>query len=116
MRKRYALSRALLHEPSVLLMDEPFGALDALTREPMQLDLTQLRSSEQRTVLCITYDMEEAVFLSDQFVVMSQRPACVLKQYTVDFPQPRTPVLRRDPEFHLIIDQIRELIRESGIL
>ncbi|GAG94669.1 unnamed protein product [marine sediment metagenome] len=116
MRQRCALSRALLHEPKLLLMDEPFGALDALTRERMQLDLAQLRSSDHRTVLFITHDIEEAVFLSDEVVVMSQRPATILKKVTVNFPQPRSPELQRDPEFHRIVDDIRELFRETGIL
>ncbi len=116
MRQRAALCRALVHEPSVLLMDEPFGALDALTRERMQLDLTQLRSSDQRTVLFITHDIEEAVFLSDEVVVMSQRPASILEQFAVDFPQPRSPEILRDPAFHHIVDNIRALFRKTGIL
>ena len=116
MRQRAALCRALIHEPSVLLMDEPFGALDALTRERMQLDLTQLRSSDQRTVLFITHDIEEAVFLSDEVVVMSQRPASILEQFSIDFPQPRSPEILRDPAFHHIVDDIRGLFRETGIL
>ena len=116
MRQRCALSRALLHEPKLLLMDEPFGALDALTRERMQLDLAQLRSSDHRTVLFITHDIEEAVFLSDEVVVMSQRPATILEKVTVNFPQPRSPELVRDPEFHRIVDDIRDLFRETGIL
>ena len=116
MRQRCALSRALLHEPKLLLMDEPFGALDALTRARMQLDLAQLRSSDHRTVLFITHDIEEAVFLSDEVVVMSQRPATILEKVTVNFPQPRSPELVRDPEFHRIVDDIRDLFRETGIL
>jgi NitT/TauT family transport system ATP-binding protein len=116
MRQRAALCRALLHEPSVLLMDEPFGALDALTRERMQLDLTHLGSTGQRTVLFITHDIEEAVFLSDEVVVMSQRPARILQRFAVDFPQPRAPEIRREPGFHRIIDDIRDLFRETGIL
>jgi len=116
MRQRAALCRALLHQPSVLLMDEPFGALDALTRERMQLDLARLRSSEQRTVLFITHDIEEAVFLADEVVVMSQRPATVLERFTVDFPQPRVSEIQRDPQFHRIVDDIRDLFRKTGIL
>jgi len=116
MRQRAALCRALLHEPSVLLMDEPFGALDALTRERMQLDLTALASADQRTILFITHDIEEAVFLSDEVVVMSQRPARILETFTVDFPHPRAIEIRRDPEFHRIVDDIRDLFRETGVL
>lgn len=116
MRQRASLCRALLHEPAVLLMDEPFGALDALTRERMQFDLTALGATDPRTVLFITHDIEEAVFLSDQVVVMSQRPATILREFTVDFPHPRTREIRRDPEFHRIVDEIRDLFRQTGIL
>lgn len=116
MRQRAALCRALLHEPSVLLMDEPFGALDALTRERMQLDLTKLGSDNLKTVLFITHDIEEAVFLADDVVVMSQRPARILQQFSVEFPHPRTPEIRRDPVFHRIVDDIRDLFRQTGIL
>ncbi len=116
MRQRASLCRALLHEPAVLLMDEPFGSLDALTRERMQLDLTKLGATDPRTVLFITHDIEEAVFLSDRVVVMSQRPAIILRQVGVDFPHPRTPEIRRSPQFHRIVDEIRQLFRETGVL
>ncbi|MBX2806292.1 MAG: ABC transporter ATP-binding protein [Hyphomicrobiales bacterium] len=116
MRQRASLCRALLHEPAVMLMDEPFGALDALTRERMQSDLTKLGATDPRTVLFITHDIEEAVFLSDQVVVLSQRPASILRQFDVNFPHPRTSDIRRTQEFHHIVDEIRELFRETGIL
>lgn len=116
MRQRASLCRALLHEPPVLLMDEPFGALDALTRERMQMDLTRLWASDQRTVLFITHDIEEAVLLSDEIIVMSQRPGRILRRFSVGFETPRPPDVRREPAFHQMVDEIRELFRESGIL
>lgn len=116
MRQRTALCRALLHEPSVLFMDEPFGALDALTRERMQADLSALWAGDLKTVLFITHDIEEAVLLSDEVAVMSQRPGRILHRFPVKFPQPRSPEMRRDPEFHRIVDEIRNLFRETGVL
>lgn len=116
MRQRTAICRALLHEPSVLLMDEPFGALDALTRERMQIDLSRLWASDLKTILFITHDIEEAVFLSDQVAVMSQRPGRILRVFNVPFPQPRLPDIRLDSIFRSLVAEIRQLFRASGIL
>ncbi len=116
MRQRAAICRALLSEPSVLLMDEPFGALDALTRERMQTALNRLWAEHRKTVLLITHDIEEAVLLSDEVVVMSARPGRILNRFQVDLPQPREPAIRRDPRFHRIVDDIRALFREAGVL
>jgi NitT/TauT family transport system ATP-binding protein len=116
MRQRASLCRALLHEPSVLLMDEPFGALDALTRERMQTDLAQLSAQDTKTVLFITHDIEEAVLLSDEVIVMSPRPGRILQRFSVPFGRSRAPALRRDPKFHRVVDEIRALFREIGIL
>lgn len=116
MRQRTAICRALLHEPSVLLMDEPFGALDALTRERMQIDLSNLWTSDLKTILFITHDIEEAIFLSDQVVVMSQRPGRILQIFDIPFPQPRAPDIRQEQEFQAIVSEIRHLFRDSGIL
>jgi NitT/TauT family transport system ATP-binding protein len=116
MRQRASLCRSLLHEPSVLLMDEPFGALDALTRERMQADLTQLSAKDLKTVLFITHDIEEAVLLSDEVFVMSQRPGRILHRFLIPFGRPRSPTLRRDPGFHSMVDEIRDLFRQFGIL
>ena len=109
-------SRALLHEPSVLLMDEPFGALDALTRERMQTDLAQVSAHDLKTVLFITHDIEEAVLLSDEVIVMSARPGRILQRFSVPFGRPRVPALRREPKFHQVVDEIRALFHEIGIL
>ena len=116
MRQRTAICRALLHEPSVLLMDEPFGALDALTRERMQIDLSHLWASDLKTILFITHDIEEAVYLSDQVVVMSQRPGRILQIFDIPFPQPREPDIRQEPAFQAIVAEIRSLFRATGIL
>jgi NitT/TauT family transport system ATP-binding protein len=116
MRQRASLCRSLLHEPSVLLMDEPFGALDALTREQMQGDLTHLSAKDLKTVLFITHDIEEAVLLSDEVIVMSQRPGRILRRFSMPFGRPRSPILRRDPSFHSMVDEIRELFRQFKIL
>lgn len=116
MRQRAAICRALLSEPSVLFMDEPFGALDALTRERMQTDINRLWAEHRKTVLLITHDIEEAVLLSDEVVVMSARPGRILRRFQVDLPQPREPAIRRDPRFHRIVDDIRALFQEAGVL
>jgi NitT/TauT family transport system ATP-binding protein len=116
MRQRASLCRALLHEPSLLLMDEPFGALDALTRERMQADLSRLWASDLKTVVFITHDIEEAVLLADEVIVMSPRPGRILRRFEVPFAQPRPPAIRRDPAFHHMVDEIRALFEESGVL
>jgi NitT/TauT family transport system ATP-binding protein len=116
MRQRAALCRALLHEPSVLLMDEPFGALDALTRERMQTDLMTLWATDQRTVMFITHDIEEAVLLSDDIIVMSQRPGRVVRKFAVNFLHPRSAETRREPAFHQIVNEIREFFCDMGVL
>jgi NitT/TauT family transport system ATP-binding protein len=116
MRQRAAICRALLSEPSALLMDEPFGALDALTRERMQTDINRLWAEHRKTVLLITHDIEEAVLLSDEVVVMSPRPGRILSRFQVDLPQPREPAIRRDPRFHRIVDDIRALFQQAGVL
>ncbi|PVB63182.1 ABC transporter ATP-binding protein [Labrenzia sp. 011] len=116
MRQRASICRALLAKPSVLLMDEPFGALDALTREKMQQDLNRIWAEDTKTVLFITHDIEEAVSMADQVIVMSPRPGRVLRRYSIDLPQPRTPAVRRDPFFEETVDDIRNLFHEAGVL
>ncbi len=91
MRQRVAICRALIHSPRVLLMDEPFGALDALTREQMAFDLLRIHERSQATVLFITHSIPEAVLLSDRVVVMSPRPGRIVEIVPVELPRPRRP-------------------------
>lgn len=90
MQQRVAILRALLHDPPLLLMDEPFGALDAMTREKMNLELQRLCMAARKTVLLITHSIPEAVFLSDRVLVMSERPGTIAATYTIDLPRPRS--------------------------
>jgi NitT/TauT family transport system ATP-binding protein len=110
MQQRVAISRALLLEPRLLLMDEPFGALDAMTREEMNLELQRIWNEQRKTVLFITHSIDEAVFLSDRVVVMTLHPGGVREVLAIDLPRPRTLQIRTDPRFVEYVGRIRELI------
>lgn len=99
MRQRAAFLRTILTDRDLLLLDEPFGALDALTRRSMQRWLLDIWSEWRRTVLLITHDVEEAIYLSDRVAVMSPRPGTILLEHTVDLPRPRDPAMVTDPAF-----------------
>lgn len=116
MRQRVALCRALVHDPPLLLMDEPFGALDALTRDQMALDLQRLWNERRMTVLFITHSVSEAVFLSDRVVVMTPRPGRVDRLLEIDLPRPRTLAMRETPQFAEYTRQILDLFLARGVL
>ncbi len=116
MRQRASIARSLLHDPPLLLMDEPFGALDALTREQMRLDLEELWLATRKTVLFITHSVDEAVLLSDRVLVMSARPGRIERELVVDLPRPRGLEARHSPRFAACCDEINEIFFRKGVL
>jgi NitT/TauT family transport system ATP-binding protein len=115
MRQRVSICRALVHDPDILLMDEPFGALDALTREQMTLDLQALWMRRKKSVLFITHSIPEAVFLSDRVVVMSPRPGRIDEIIQIDLPRPRALEVTGTPSFNQYTTRIRELFKARGV-
>ncbi|GAA4415964.1 ABC transporter ATP-binding protein [Georgenia halophila] len=113
MRQRAAIARALSTEPELLLMDEPFGALDALTRERMNLELQRIVLDTSSTVVFVTHDIQEAVFLADRVVQMTPRPGRINKILPVDFPKPRDVELQTTPEFNEIVRALRHELDEE---
>jgi len=116
MRQRVSLCRALIHDPALLLMDEPFGALDALTREQMNLDLQRIWLENRKTMLFITHSIWEAAFLADRVVVMSPRPGRIATTISIDLPRPRRLSIRESAEFGRYVAQIREQFQAFGLL
>jgi NitT/TauT family transport system ATP-binding protein len=114
MQQRVALCRALVAEPSLLLMDEPFGALDTLTRQKMGFELLRLWEEWKSTVLFVTHDVDEAVMLSDKVMVMSSRPGTVLGSFTVDLPRPRQIFIKDTAEFIHFSSRIRRCLWEEA--
>ncbi len=114
MRQRVALCRALVHEPRLLLMDEPFGALDAITREKVAIDLARVTAEKDKTVVFVTHSLEEAVFLGDTVYVLSARPGRISSRIDVDIPRPRESWPRGSSEFTRFIDEAFEALRQSG--
>jgi NitT/TauT family transport system ATP-binding protein len=110
MQQRVAICRALLPDPSLLLMDEPFGALDAMTREEMSLELLRIWEERRKTILFVTHSIPEAILLADRVVVMTPRPGRIARVLTVDLPRPRTIDLEYDPRFKAASDEVRSLI------
>lgn len=113
MRQRVNLARALAIEPAILLMDEPFAALDALTRESMQRELLRIASVAGTTVVFITHQIDEAILLGDRVAVFSPRPGRTREIITIDLKRPRDPDVKQSPEFQAYVSRIAKLIGES---
>jgi len=111
MKQRVAIARALACQPKILLMDEPFGALDVQTKETMQQFLLEIWQRTDCTILMITHDVAEAVFLSQRIYILTARPGTVQKQIPIELPEQRTYTIKRHPQFHNYADEIRDLLR-----
>jgi len=113
MRQRASIARALVTNPSLLLLDEPFGALDEILRRSMNLELQRIWLEQPATAILVTHDIEEAVFLADQVVVMHSHPGRITRILSVPFPRPRPRELMRAPEFHVLVDELAALLEGS---
>jgi NitT/TauT family transport system ATP-binding protein len=113
MRQRVAICRALVHDPSILLMDEPFSALDALTRDEMGVELLRIWQAHRKTAIFVTHSIREAVFLSDRVLVMGRRPATIVDEVTIDLPRPRYIAMTEDEAFNRLVRRLRKAIEAS---
>jgi NitT/TauT family transport system ATP-binding protein len=116
MQQRVGLCRALIHDPALLLMDEPFGALDAMTREAMNAELQRIWMERRKTVLLITHSISEAVYLADRVLVMGPRPGRIVGQVDVDLPRPRTLDMSETVRFAHLAGDVRRLLNASGAI
>jgi NitT/TauT family transport system ATP-binding protein len=110
MAQRVAIARALIHDPDLLLLDEPFGSLDALTRERMWTELSRIWQARQKTVVMVTHSISEALFLADRVLVLTQRPGKVKLELKVDLPRPRKDEMRYTAHFGKLARQLKEAI------
>jgi NitT/TauT family transport system ATP-binding protein len=114
MQQRTSLCRALITDPQLLLMDEPFGALDAMTRDELDMELLRIWEERKKTVLFVTHSIQEAVFLSDVVIVMSARPGRLLEQIIIDLPRPRTIEVMSTAKFGEFTLKIRALLASAS--
>ena len=115
MQQRVALCRALVHDPDILLLDEPFGALDALTRDQMNYDLQRLWLEQRKTAILVTHSIDEAVWMSDRVVVITPRPARIAEEITIDLPRPRSIEMKTTPQFNAYTGHIRSVFSKLGV-
>jgi NitT/TauT family transport system ATP-binding protein len=113
MRQRVALARALVNDPRILLMDEPFSALDAITRDEMGLALARIWDTTRKTAIFITHSIREAIFLSDRILVMGRRPSTIIEDVEVPFARPRDPSIEADPRFNELYLHLKASIYRS---
>jgi NitT/TauT family transport system ATP-binding protein len=114
MQQRVSLCRALVTDPRILLMDEPFGALDAMTRDELDIELLRIWDEKKMTVVFVTHNIQESVFLSDAVVVMSPRPGKVIEKLAIELPRPRTLEMMSGPEFGRYTLRIRSMLASAG--
>ncbi|QRN82558.1 ABC transporter ATP-binding protein [Chloroflexota bacterium] len=113
MAQRVAIARSLMQDPDLLLLDEPFGSLDDLTRERMGDELLHIWQARRKTVLMVTHSISEAIYLSDRVLLLSPRPGMIKLNLTIDLPRPRTPNMRVAPEFSALAQTLRESLRDE---
>jgi NitT/TauT family transport system ATP-binding protein len=113
MRQRVAICRALVHDPNILLMDEPFSALDAITRDEMAVELQRIWQVNRKTVIFVTHSIREAAFLSDRVVVMGRRPATIIDELAIELPRPRPIAVTEDETFNRLVRHLRKAIEAS---